>query len=93
MADDLASRWAGRRKEFKSLSDINQSFKVLGSKQLVNHSFQNDNSVEALTASSVLGSEIDAQKSKIETLRAALENASIPSVRQTAEHKTGRYNS
>ena len=38
---------------------------------------KNDNSVEALTArNKVLGSEIDAQKSKIETLKAALENAS-----------------
>ena len=68
-------------KEFKkALADINQSFKVLGSEmKLVSSQFdKNDNSVEALTArNQVLGKEIDAQKKKIETLRQALENASI----------------
>lgn len=67
-------------KEFKkALSDINQSFKVLGSEmKVVQSQFEkNDDSVEALTSRNrVLGKEIDAQKKKIETLRKALENAS-----------------
>lgn len=67
-------------KEFKkALSDINQSFKVLGSEmKVVQSQFdKNDDSVEALTSRNrVLGKEIDAQKKKIETLRKALENAS-----------------
>ena len=67
-------------KEFKSaLKDINQSFKVLGSEmKLVSSQFdKNDNSVQALTArNTVLNKEISAQKEKIETLRAALKNAS-----------------
>ena len=67
-------------KEFKkALSEINQSFKVLGSEmKLVSSQFDsNDKSVQALTArNSVLNKEIEAQKSKIETLRAALQNAS-----------------
>lgn len=66
-------------KEFKkALADINQSFKVLGSEmKLVDSQFdKNDNSVQALTArNEVLQKSIDAQKSKIETLRAALQNA------------------
>jgi len=67
-------------KEFKSqLNEINQSFKVLGSEmKLVESQFdKNDNSVQALTArNEVLEKSIDAQKSKIETLRSALQNAS-----------------
>ncbi len=67
-------------KEFKkALADINSSFKVLGSEmKLVSSQFdKNDDSVEALTArNTVLNKEIEAQKQKIETLRAALENAS-----------------
>jgi len=67
-------------KEFKkALADINQSFKVLGSEmKLVSSQFdKNDKSVQALSArNSVLNKEIEAQKSKIETLRAALQNAS-----------------
>ena len=67
-------------KEFKkALTEINQSFKVLGSEmKLVSAQFdKNDNSVEALAArNKVLNKEIDAQKSKIETLRSALQNAS-----------------
>jgi len=66
-------------KEFKSaLAEINQSFKVLGSEmKLVESEFdKNDKSVEALTArNEVLGKQIDAQKEKIEVLRAALKNA------------------
>lgn len=66
-------------KEFKkALSDINSSFKVLGSEmKLVESQFgKNDTSVSALTArNQVLNKEIEAQKQKIETLRSALENA------------------
>lgn len=66
-------------KEFKkALSDINSSFKVLGSEmKLVESQFgKNDTSVGALTArNQVLNKEIEAQKQKIETLRSALENA------------------
>ena len=67
-------------KEFKSaLAEINNSFKVLGSEmKLVESQFdKNDNSVQALTArNEVLEKSIDAQKTKIETLRNALNNAS-----------------
>lgn len=67
-------------KEFKkALTDINQSFKVLGSEmKLVESEFgKNENSVQSLTAKNeVLTKQIDAQKEKIETLRKALENAS-----------------
>ena len=81
MADDFGFKIGleGEKEFKKALSDINQSFKVLGSEmKLVESQFaKNDNSVEALTArNKVLGTEIDAQKSKIETLRAALANAS-----------------
>ena len=66
-------------KEFKkALSDINQSFKVLGSEmKLVSSQFdKNDTSVQALSArNQVLNKEIDAQKDKIGTLKQALENA------------------
>ena len=66
-------------KEFKkALSEINQSFKVLGSEmKVVTSQFdKNDKSVEALTArNQVLNKEIETQKKKIETLRAALSNA------------------
>ena len=66
-------------KEFKkSLAEINQTFKVLGSEmKLVTAQFgQNDDSVEALTArQQVLGREVEAQRNKVETLRAALDNA------------------
>lgn len=67
-------------KEFKkALSDINQSFKVLGSEMtLVTSQFdKQDKSVQAAAArNEVLNKQIDAQKTKIETLRAALQNAS-----------------
>lgn len=66
-------------KEFKkSLAEINNSFKVLGSEmKLVDSQFdKNDKSAEALTArNQVLNKEIDQQKQKIETLRSALANA------------------
>lgn len=67
-------------KDFKkSLAEINSTFKVLGSEmKLVESQFdKNDKSVESLTArNGVLEKSIEAQKQKIETLRAALENAS-----------------
>jgi predicted nucleic acid-binding Zn-ribbon protein len=66
-------------KEFKnSLRDINQSFKVLASEmKLVSAQFdKNDKSIQALSSrNSVLNKEIDAQKDKITTLQAALQNA------------------
>ena len=66
-------------KDFKrALSEINSTFKVLGSEmKLVSSEFdKNDKSVEALTArNEVLNKQISAQKDKIETLRAALKNA------------------
>lgn len=66
-------------KEFKkALSEINQSFKVLGSEmKLVASQFdKQDKSVETLSArNTVLNKEIETQKQKIETLRSALENA------------------
>ena len=68
----------GEREFKKSLSEINQSFKVLGSEmKLVESQFdKNDNSIQALTArNDVLQKSIDAQKGKIEVLRSALENA------------------
>ena len=80
MADNFGLKLGleGEKEFKKALSEINQSFKVLGSEmKLVSSEFdKNDNSVEALTArNTVLNKEIDAQKQKIETLRSALENA------------------
>ncbi len=67
-------------REFKNaLRDINQSFKVLGSEMtLVTSQFdKNDKSIQSVTArNAVLNKEIDAQKDKISTLKAALDNAS-----------------
>lgn len=68
----------GEREFKKSLAEINNSFKVLGSEmKLVDSQFdKNDKSAEALTArNQVLNKEIDSQKQKIETLRSALANA------------------
>ena len=66
-------------KQFKqALSDINQSFKVLGSEmQKVTSEFdKNDKSAAALAArNTVLNKEIDTQKEKVTTLKAALDNA------------------
>jgi uncharacterized protein YukE len=62
----------------QSLAEINQAFKVLGSEmQLVTSQFdRNDKSAAAFAArNGVLNKEIDQQKEKINTLRAALENA------------------
>ena len=68
----------GEREFKRAIMDINREMRVLGSEmKLVASSFdKNDKSAEALTArNQVLGKEIEAQKSKIETLRAALENS------------------
>jgi phage-related protein len=66
-------------KDFKqALSDINQSFKVLGSEMnLVASQFdKQDRSIDAITArNQVLNKEIDTQKDKIGALEKALENA------------------
>lgn len=81
MADNFGMKIGleGEKEFKKALADINQSFKVLGSEMKVVESqfSKNDNSVEALTArNQMLNKEIEAQKAKVETLRAALENAS-----------------
>ena len=80
MADNFGLKIGleGEKAFKKSLAEINQSFKVLGSEmKLVESQFdKNDTSVEALTArNEVLGKQIEAQKSKIEVLRNALKNA------------------
>ena len=81
MADNMGIKLGveGEKEFKKSLAEINQSFKVLGSEmKLVSSQFdKNDNSVQALSArNTVLNKEMDAQKQKIETLRQALANAS-----------------
>ena len=82
-------------KEFKkALSEINQSFKVLGSEmKLVSSQFDaNDRSIQALSArNTVLNKEIDAQRQKIETLRAALRNAADSFGENDRGRRTGRY--
>ncbi|MDR6939462.1 phage tail protein [Arcanobacterium hippocoleae] len=68
----------GEREFKRAITEINREMRVLGSEmKLVASSFdKNDKSAEALTArNQVLGKEIEAQKAKIETLRAALENS------------------
>ena len=66
-------------KDFKNaLRDINQAFKVLGSEmQLVTAQFEkNDKSIQAVSSRNVvLNREIEQQRDKISTLKAALENA------------------
>jgi len=83
-------------KEFKkSLAEINQSFKVLGSEmKLVESQFdRNDDSVDALAAKNeVLGKSIEAQKSKIEHYALHLRMHLTPLVRLIKEHKVGRFN-
>ncbi|MDR2728795.1 MAG: hypothetical protein LBB56_06645, partial [Chitinispirillales bacterium] len=81
MADNLGIKIALEgEKEFRSaLAEINQAFKVLGSEMaLVTSQFdKNDKSVGALTSrNTVLTKEIEQQKSKIEVLKSALDNAS-----------------
>ena len=83
-------------KEFKkALSEINQSFKVLGSEmKLVSSQFdKNDKSVQALSArNTVLNKEIEAQKNKVETLLPS-GMPQTPLGRTTAARRTGRSSS
>lgn len=68
----------GEREFKRAITDINREMRVLGSEmKLVASQFdKNDQSAESLTArNQVLGKEIEAQKSKIETLRQALQNS------------------
>ena len=66
-------------KEFKkALTEINQSFKVLGSEmKLVESQFsKNDDSADALAARhKVLTEQVEAQRKKVEMLKQALANA------------------
>ena len=66
-------------REFKlAITDINREMRVLGSEmKLVASQFdKNDKSAAALTSrNQVLGKEIEAQKSKIQTLKSALDNS------------------
>lgn len=80
MADNFGLKIGieGEREFKQSLAEINSSFKVLGSemKLAISRFDANEKSVESLTAKNeVLQKQIDAQKSKIEVLRAALQNA------------------
>ena len=67
-------------KEFKNaLKEINSAFKVLGSEMnlVTSQFYKNDKSIQSLSArNGVLTKEIEAQKNKVQTLQAALENAS-----------------
>ncbi|MCL2644990.1 MAG: phage tail protein, partial [Betaproteobacteria bacterium] len=68
----------GERDFKNALKDITQSFKLLGSEMLlITSQFdKNDKSIQALTArNTVLNKEIEAQKGKIDILKAALDNA------------------
>ena len=83
MADDFGFKIGleGEKEFKKALSDINQSFKVLGSEmKLVESQFsKNDNSVEALTArNKVLGQEMDAQKAARNALKSLAPAQSLP---------------
>ncbi len=80
MADDFGLKIGleGEKEFKKALSDINSSFKVLGSEMtLVTSQFgKNERSAASLTAkNNVLTKEIEQQKAKIELLRSALSNA------------------
>lgn len=80
MADNFGLKIGveGEREFKQALADINQSFKVLGSEMaLATSQFEkNDKSIQAVTSrNAVLNKEIDAQKEKIATLKAALDNA------------------
>ena len=81
MADsfDIKLGVEGEKEFKKTLVEINQNFKVPGSEmKLVSSQFDNnDKSVDALTArNQVPNKEIDEQKSKIDLLKQALDNAS-----------------
>ena len=86
----------GEREFKKSLAEINNSFKVLGSEmKLVDSQFdKNDKSAEALTArNQVLNKEIDIQKQKSKRSVMPSPMRQSLSARTTAEPKAGRYNS
>ena len=73
MADNFGLKIGieGEKEVKKALSEINQSFKVLGSEmKLVSSQFDsNDKSIQALSArNTVLNKEIDAQRQKIEKI-------------------------
>lgn len=68
----------GEREFKRAITDINREMRVLGSEmKLAASAFaKNETSAASLTAKNqVLAKEIEAQKSKVETLRAALDNA------------------
>jgi tape measure domain-containing protein len=68
----------GEREFKKAIADINREMRVLGSEmKLAASAFdKNETSAASLTAKNqVLAKEIDAQRSKVETLRAALDNS------------------
>ena len=80
MADKFGLRLGieGEAQFKQNLRDINQAFKVLGSEmQLVTAQFdKNDRSIQAVTArNAALNREVEQQRDKVATLRAALENA------------------
>lgn len=96
MADDFGLKIGleGEKEFKKALSEINQSFKVLGSEmKVVQSQFdKNDNSVEALTArNQVLNKEIEAQNRKSRPCARHLPTPPSPSVKMTAEHSNGRF--
>ena len=68
----------GEREFKRAITEINREMRVLGSEmKLAASAFaKNETSAASLTAKNqVLAKEIDAQRSKVETLRAALDNA------------------
>lgn len=80
MANDIGLKIGleGEKEFKKALSEINSTFKVLGSEmKLAESQFdKNEKSVESLTSrNTVLNKEIEAQKQKVEVLRNALDNA------------------
>lgn len=80
MADDFGLKIGleGEKEFKKALTEINQSFKVLGSEmKLVESQFsKNDSSAEALAARHrVLTDQVEAQRKKVEMLKQALDNA------------------
>ena len=69
----------GEREFKKAIADINREMRVLGSemKVVASQFGKNATDADALTArNQVLGKEIEAQRSKIQALKAALDNAS-----------------
>ena len=69
----------GEREFKKAIADINREMRVLGSemKVVASQFGENATDADALTArNQVLGKEIEAQRSKIQALKAALDNAS-----------------